>query len=604
MELNEEQRAVVAVERGIWQVVAGPGSGKTATLVERSVRLYGENDVPPEELLVLTFTSSAARNLRDRVEDRIFTQPPGRIAGFMTFHAWALAFLEKEKHNIDSVHLTDNFLATEGQLNKIGYELANKFNLNWRALRSYISLQKRNRTTSPDALAAAEKRGEGQSEALAYKQYDKRLSEAGILDFDSLMLEAVKALENNEGLRNVYQYAHIMVDEAQDCDRVQYRLLQLLTEKYGNILLVGDANQSVYQWRGADTSLFTGIEQIFPDIRKLYLGTNYRSTKKLVEFIKKIAPNRDELLDRFNTPNEEGTEPEIRVYSTPEREAEEIAKIIAEDPEHSAILARTNLALRSCEEALIDANVKYHLLGKSGFWTCQEVKNVVPWLQCCVGFTTPSILGAIRAPFWPSRFIKKKLLIEEIEKYTKSNDCDGEQSAYQVITGSSDKNVREFASFLRKLVVYRHLPAKDAVAAILKDLKAAEYYKEEESIESDNNPVENLKELVKAAGKHETLRDFLNFIRKVQAASKSRKGAAVGTGHAAKGLEFGTVCLIQCTEGILPHKRSTDLLEEANIFFVMASRTERRLVISYSGQKSRFLEELNENKRQNDGAGS
>jgi len=127
------------------------------------------------------------------------------------------------------------------------------------------------------------------------------------------------------------------------------------------------------------------------------------------------------------------------------------------------------------------------------------------------------------------------------------------------------------------------------VAAILKDLKAAEYYKEEESVENDNNPVENLKELVKAAGKHETLRDFLNFIRKVQAASKSRKGCAIGTGHAAKGLEFGTVCLIQCTEGILPHKRSTDLLEEANIFFVMASRAEQRLHISYSGQKAGLL---------------
>ena len=585
MELNEEQQAVVNAESGYWVCRASPGSGKTRCLVERSVRLF-ESGCEPEELLILTFTSSAARNLRDRVEDRIFTQPPERIAGFMTFHAWALAFLEKEKHNIDSVHLTDNFLATEGQLNKIGYELANKFNLNWRSLRSYISLQKRNRTTPPDALVAAEKRGEGQSEALAYKQYDKRLTEAGILDFDSLMLEAVKALEDNEELREKYSYLHVMEDEAQDGDRIQYKLLQLLTQKHGNLLIVGDLNQSCYAWRGAAPELFRDVHEIFPTIQKLFLGTNYRSTRSIVNFIKKIAPNRDELLDRFNTPNEEGTEPEIRVYSTPEREAEEIAKIVAEDPEHSAVLARTNLALRPIEEALIENGTKYHLLGKSGFWTCQEVKNIVPWLQCCVNLTDSAVIAAIRTPFYPSKYLKRKQLAEETGS--------AKISAYQYLLTRPEKNIQDFVSFLRSLVKYRYLPAKDAVAAILKDLKAAEYYKEEESVENDNNPVENLKELVKAAGKHETLRDFLNFIRKVQAASKSRKGCAVATVHQAKGREWSTVAVVQMTEGIFPHKRSTDLQEERNLFFVACSRPEKRLILSYSGQKSKFLEELNE----------
>ena len=885
MELNEEQRAVVNLRQGCFQIQSGPGSGKTRVIVERAVRLFEEGLVP-NELLTLTFTNSAARNLRDRVEDRIYTPPPNRLAGFRTFHSYALEFCERERKNLD-ITLADNFLATEGQTAKIGYEVAGKFKLNWRALRAYISFQKRNRIEPPLAITLAEKAGSGQAEALAYKLYNKKAAELGILDFDSLMLETVKALENNLALRAKYQYFHCMVDEFQDTDSVQLRLIQLLTERHGNLLLVGDGNQcqppgtkvllspqctvegrkrhyfsrktgwcacgahqsqhlsseniesltendavvswtkadqrtyptfgrnirvasrfyqgdmlsiycngnvtrmtpnhwvwtrfnrkafedrvhfvylmyredlgfrvgisqfrrrgktlhhvtgrsrqegaekiwvlrlvpegreyagaleqiislryripqsvfakgkhhyksstvlyrasetikmifdsvskdggfeclkdygllydhgfaeytddskklqkfhgyfqtaacnlfpkyfdlptteinrsspidnitkesysglvysldvekdhtyvadgipvgnSIFRWRGA-SDVFGNIEQAFPGIQKLFLCTNYRSTQAIVSFIKKISDN-----DKFNTPNEEGVEPEIRVYSTPAREAQEVVKLVALDPENSAILCRTNNGLRDCEEQLIEQGVKYHLLGKSGFWTCQEVKNVVPWLQCAVAPTDPAILAAIRSPFWPSKYLKKKLLADELGA--------AKIPAIELLSAKKDRGVQDFLKFLRSLTAYRYFSAKDTVGYILRDLKAVEYYKEEELVESDNSPVENLRELARAAERHESLRDFLNFIRRIQNASKSRKGVALSTIHSAKGQEWGRVFLVQVSEGILPHKRSTDLTEERNLFYVACSRPEQELHISYSGQKSRFLEEL------------
>jgi superfamily I DNA/RNA helicase len=581
MNLNEEQLKVVNAGNGIWKVEAGAGAGKSSVLVERTIRLINEG-VNPSNILLLSFTAEAAKNLRTRMEDRV--EVP---AISQTFHSFSLGFATKE-HDQFPFPLADNPLATEGVAAKIGYELANKYKTNYRALRSYISLQKRNRIDPKSAIAYAEKMNKDQSLALAYKQYNAKLREAGLLDFDSLIEETVNLMEKRADIRARHQFEYLMVDECQDLSRDQYDLVKLLIEQHGNALFTGDGNQAIYAWRGGHNELFLSLQDNFPNVKRLFMGVNYRSTKKIVEYVKSVAPIKNELLEHFRTDNEEGIEPEIRMYSTSGREAEEVVKQIKQvEGETTAILCRTNQGLRCVEEQLIEQSVKYHMLGDSGFWTAPEVKNVVSYLQCCQGITDAAVLGAIRSPFSASRYLKKKQIVDDIKD--RQHGLDPKPSAWSILTGNPNLAVVEFCKFIRSLSAYRHLPAKDAVKNVLERLRALEHYQEEEFVESDNNPVENLKELYKASVKHSSLGDFLNFIRRVQAASKRKKGTAVSTIHRFKGREASQVWLVQCCEGVLPHKRSNDLAEEANLYYVACSRPQKRLHISYVGQPSRFL---------------
>lgn len=570
---------MVSAGTGYFQVSAGAGSGKTACLVARTIRLIQEGE-PPEDILTLSFTSEAAKNLRTRIEQTIKTPPSEKICGNLTFHSLGLSVCSREHENFPFL-LSSNPLATEGQCAKIGYEVANKYSVNYKALRSWISLQKRNRINSQTAIDQAEPNEKNL--ALAYKKYDETLYSGGCLDFDSLILETVNLFESRPDVLDKYSYKWVMADECQDTDKLQYRLLDLVSKKHGNLLIVGDLGQAIYGFRGGHSELFRDLDKHFPDVRKLYLPTNYRSSKKIVEYVKRIAPP-SELIEMLNTPNEEGVDPEISFYSTPQREAQEVADKIAGQSGTVAVLSRTNLSLRVIEDTLADRDIKYHYLGDSGFYNRPEVKSVLGYLQCCAAITDNAITAAIRGPFHPSKYLKKKLLLDEIRG----------KPAWQVLTAKVDRSVQEFVKFIRLRTAYRNLPPKDVVSYMLRDLKALEYYHEEEAIDADNNPVDNLRELQRVAARHDSLPEFLAFIRKVQAASKRRKGVTLATGHAAKGREWTHVFVIQCSEGMLPHKRATDLLEEQNLLYVMASRAEKTLNISYTGTPSRFLKQKDE----------
>lgn len=582
MQLNKEQQKVVDAGEGIYKVEACAGAGKTSTLVARTVRLLNSG-VSPEEIFTLSFTSEAAKTLRSRIESVMGSIATERLCGNLTFHSFALAVCSKEYENFPFT-LLSNPLATEGQCAKIGYEVAAKHGVNYRLLRSWISLQKRSRIDPQTAINRAEQQSENLKLALAYKKYDAALYQNGCLDFDSLILETVKLFESRPDILEQYSYQYVSADEVQDCDILQWRLLELLSQKHGNLLVVGDERQAVYSWRGGHAELFRDMDQRFQNVQTLFLPTNYRSTQKIIEYVKKTAPP-SELIDKLNTPNEEGIEPVISFYSAPAREAQEVVNKIQQQQGTVAVLARTNFALRPIEDVLADREIKYYYLGDSGFYNRSEIKSVLAYLQCVVAITDASLCTAIRSPFWPSKYIKKKQTLDTIKAKK------GEQTAWEVLNSeaSSNRAIQEFVNFIRGRIAYRQLPAKDAVAYVLRDLKASEYYHEEEAIDADNNPVENLKELVRVATKYATLKEFLDFIRRVQAASRRRTGIVLATGHAAKGREWSHVHLVQICEGMLPHKRSTDIEEEGNIFYVMSSRAEKTLHISYTGTPSRFL---------------
>lgn len=261
------------------------------------------------------------------------------------------------------------------------------------------------------------------------------------------------------------------------------------------------------------------------------------------------------------------------------------------DKPTTAILARTNRALMPLEGALSAAGVPFFYINKSGFFAQTEVKAVLSYLGCCLYTADYLLAGSIRAPFFPTKFLPKTKLLASLKEHHTE-----EESYWSLLVNKPSllvehKNlgsVSEFVQFVSSLRRYKDLPASEATKQVLSALKAVDYYSQEES-SPDSDPVENLVTLVKIAGRFSSIKEFLDYARKVTAASKKKSGVALSTLHSAKGLEFDTVYLVQCSEGMLPHAKSTDLESERNCFFVGCSRAERKLVITYSGQPSGFL---------------
>lgn len=587
MKLNPEQEAVASARGGVYACVAGPGSGKTTGLINRFARLVSEGN-SPSDMLTLSFTSEAAKNLRARVEALgVELLKTDRPSGFLTFHSLALSFATIESEHFP-FQLASFPLATEGQTYKLAGEAARKHDVHVRDLRPWISLQKRSRVRPREAIAAAEKDGRDQAKALAYKMYETKLRDMGALDFDGLILEMAELLTTNAAVRARWQYKWLQIDESQDTDKVQWDILRLLSEKSGNVFAVGDAGQCIYGFRGANPELFLNMRQFFPGVQTLYLGTNHRSTQKIVEFLREIGPVK-ELAEKFTTNNELGVSPTTTQYYDEIDESKAVARLVADDPNSWAVLARTNRALRPVEDALSEAGVRCFTVGGSGYWTRPEVVSVLAYCACAAGNANDNaVLTALRAPFEPSKYLKKKQIADGLKDLQKRDPA--KPSIMSLLYNHTESGARGFGRALWNMKRLRDMPAAFAVKEVLKEIKALAYYQDEEAAETDNSPAENLLELQKIAGRFNSLGDLLSHARRAQAASRNRKGVALSTCHAAKGLEWPCVALVGCSEGLLPHKNSSDPDgEEKNCFFVACSRAEQTLHISYVGQPSRFL---------------
>lgn len=261
-----------------------------------------------------------------------------------------------------------------------------------------------------------------------------------------------------------------------------------------------------------------------------------------------------------------------------------------------AILARTNGALRLYEEALGAANIKFYLVGKSGFYSQPEISGSIAYLQACVYPSDYAVSGMLRAPFFPTKYLPKTKIAAALKARKTEQDPLSHwewltKNPRAVVDERNLGSLAEFTRFVHSLSRYKDLPAGDAVKQILNALKAYDHFAEQEST-PDNDPIFNLHTLVKTAGRFSSLKEFLDYARKVAAASKTKKGVALSTIHSAKGMEWDRVFMVQCSEGIIPHAKSTDLAGEKNCFFVGASRAERELTLSYSGVPSVFIKHL------------
>ena len=509
MNLDADQQACVDALEGVIIVIAGPGAGKTLTLVERYKNLIA-HEIPQEDILSLTFTNEAAAEMASRagvVNKQVFR----------TFHSFVLEIMQKERANLP-FQLKSTILPFESEDYDLRIKLVRTYPLVRKVddLKEYISTQKRLGITPAEALER--ERGIGEFFAQAYNDYEKRSRQEGWLDFDSLLIEATALLETNAEVRARWSKKYIQVDEAQDTDPIQLKLLKLIFT--GNIFFVGDQNQSIYEWRGASPDIMASIPTLFPGAKTLYLGTNYRSVGALVEFFKEILPVDNGLASHMRTDNPQGEPPTFTHYVDDYQEAAHVLRRIT-DPPNTAIIARTNRQLFRYQQACFSANIKSKILGKKAFWEQNEVKQLLSLAKNVpfpVDYTAPMVLKALS--------IQYRLL----EKYKFSGNP------------------------------------------------------------LDSDPADNLNSLYKMSAKYQTIKEFLDFIRRLTYGSKAANTPCLtlSTCHQAKGKEWKHVFAVGLTEGILPHNKANHV-EEKRIWFVMASRAAEKLFVSCYKEPSMFL---------------
>ena len=509
----------------------------------------------------------------------------GRPHGFCTFHSLAYSFASLHRDAFP-FPLAENFLATPDVQNKFLYFAAKTFHVDFDVLRCTVSKWKRG-GLSPASARLHANDDEAIRQASAYSAYACKCKEAGVLDFDSLLMEMESILRENKFLFGEWQYRYLMVDEANDLDEVQIRLCQLLSKTHGNIMLVGDPNQNVYQFRGSVTDALTDFTKYWPTGKYLYLGENFRSSPEIVSFLKATAPIKNELQERMRSNQPSGPTPRYCAYSNNISEAEGVVTELLKKEGTCAVLARCNKQLRPLQDVLAEKDIRYYLLGNSGFYAQTEVRAVMAYVQCVLYPSDVALLRAIRAPFGPSKYLRKKELCDTLQKMQKGDP--NKPSLWTLIEAHKVLNtpITQFVNTLHSLSALRNLPAKDAVDRVISQIQAIEHYDEDGT---DNSPADNIRELPIIAARFGSLKEFLAHVQKVDAVHRRKKGVALATIHAAKGSEWDHVYVIGAQEGLIPHKNCESVADEEKVMFVANSRAARSLNLSWWGTPSRFIQ--------------
>ncbi len=525
--LNPEQQLGVDAVDGDFVMIAGPGSGKTRVLVERYLKMRARG-IPDRDILNLTFTNAAATEMVERV---------GLLNSaevFRTFHSFCLQLAKQERAFLP-FPTCPTIIPVRGEQFMLMKDLLKIYPpiTSYRELNDRISRWKAENVGPEQALNEEFNAGMGYFYALAYRDYEKKQREQGWLDFDSLMKETVKLLEVNDEVRNRNRRKYIAVDECQDTDVTQFRLLQLLYD--GNIFVVGDENQLIYEWRSAQRGNLSNFAKTFSGAKTLYLGQNYRSTQKLVDFFKAIIPVDNGLASHMLSMRPVGDEVRFIRYHSEDEEANEVLTDIFERDivDQSAILARTNRQLQLIQRRAMSRNIKAEILGKKNVWQENEVKHLVDLTKECM-------MDARPAATVMQNLIREHNLVHRYSN-TKGNPM------------------------------------------------------EKDPVENLNDIVRMAGRKHRETGKPLTVLQFLDWLRKItyMRRTKNEPILTLSTVHQAKGREWKYVFVVGCDQGVMPHKEG-DLNEEQRIFFVACSRAADELQISFYKNRSQFLNNFEE----------
>ncbi len=644
--LNPEQREAVLHLKGPLLILAGAGSGKTRVITSRIAYMVGDGHAKPNEVLAVTFTNKAAEEMRARVESLLGSDVTGMWVS--TFHALCARLLRREA---PAIGLSRDFVIYDSsdQLTVVKQALKelqiDDSMVQPRAALSRISHAK-NRMETPEAIAAAagwNRRDEWIAKIYAY--YLKALKESSALDFDDLLLKTVELFEESERVRTKYaqQFRYVMVDEYQDTNRPQYLLIRRLAEIHRNICVVGDPDQSIYKWRGADLRNILDFEQDFGEATIVKLERNYRSTQIILDAASAVISQNRNRKDKHLWTDRKGGARIVYYRGGDElEEADFITRTargaLADDVEATvAVLYRTNAQSRTIEDALMREGIAYKVVGGVRFYERKEIKDTLAYMRLVINpHDDVSLRRVINVP---ARGIGKGVM-EAIEKIGPASAIDellpllsaGLQPTLsanslwaRVVRGLEDRAFPNRAA--ASLAVFRDLivnltemarrePVSIAIGKMLDHSGYLQDLRDERSEDAESR-VENLAELVSAAREYESrdpepslggFVDRLSLLSDVDEEQGTRDARVwMMTLHSAKGLEFPVVVLAGLEEGLFPHSRSNEdeeeLEEERRLCYVGMTRARSRLILTgaarrrvfgeyKSSEPSRFIDEV------------
>ena len=624
-DLNPPQREAVTAGDGPLLVLAGAGSGKTRVIAYRIAWLTGELGVNPRNLLAVTFTNKAAGEMARRVESLLL--PVGLKAPLIaTFHSACVRILRQHGKHIG---LPPHFLIyDEDDRESLVKECMKEVELGDRAttpgsVTQRISYWKNHMMGVDSARHAA--RGPWEAKIThVYAKYEDRLRAVGAVDFDDLLLKTVQLLQDVPEAVGWYRglWRYVLVDEYQDTNRAQYRIIRLLTGEHRNICVVGDPDQSVYRWRGADIANILDFEKDYPGTRVVKLEQNYRSTRRILALASAVIDNNRQRKEKtLWTENPEGDPPKVYRGWDEHEEANFVAQTILSVRGEGvpwngvAVFYRTNAQSRVLEDALRRARIPYGIVGGVRFYERKEIKDTLAYVRLAVNQMDD--VAFRRAIQTPTRGIGPATLarLEEARAGRGLLAVAAEPPA--AVTGKARRSLEEFSALIRGLADAR---GAMAVPAFIDHLLTVTGYRDALRVERTPEAearLENLEELIAAAEDYThadaspTLEGFLDGIALVADIDEFKdEGARVTmmTLHSAKGLEFPAVFLTGMEEGVFPHARSMndeeEIEEERRLCYVGVTRARERLYLSYAlhrrihgygvGEPSRFLREMPE----------
>jgi DNA helicase-2/ATP-dependent DNA helicase PcrA len=629
-DLNPQQREAVLHPGGPALVLAGAGSGKTRVLAHRVAYLVRGLGVPPDRVLAVTFTNKAAEEMRQRVAG-LLGERVARGVWMGTFHRTCARLL---REHADRLGLPKRFsIYDEDDQRQVMREAVRSVGADDRrfppgAVLAAISAA-RNDGLDVSAYEARATSAFERVVAACWREYQRLLWARGALDFDDLLTEALRLLEEVPDVRERYQdrFLHVLVDEYQDTNPVQFRLVARLCERHRNLFVVGDVDQAIYGWRGADIRNILEFERDFPDARVLPLEENYRSTQTILRAAEAlIAQNPRRYPKRLWTQNPVGAPAVVYAASDEHDEARfvvsELRRLVAEGFRlgECAVLYRINAMSRQFEEAFLRAGVPYQVVGAVRFYERKEVKDVLSYLRLLVN--PQDDLSLLRALQTPRRGIGEGT-VDKLRAFAAGRGWSLWQALEHVdevpgVPASARRAAAAFVALLRELAARaERLRAAELVGEVLERTGYREALEAEGTDEAASR-LENVQELVTVAQEYEaatgdaSLEAFLEHLSLVTDADTYDERAdrvVLMTLHAAKGLEFRAVFLCGLEEGIFPHVRSLDdprqLEEERRLAYVGITRAKERLYLSYAQLRSlfgrtvanvpsRFLDELPE----------
>lgn len=636
--LNAEQQRAVRHVDGPLLILAGAGSGKTKTLTHRIGQLIAEQGVWPNQILALTFTNKAAREMRTRLWSLVGSQvaggngkdsgeqgPPRSFMPWMgTFHGICVRLLR-----IDgvAVGVESNFIIydeadRQGLIKRAMKDLSiTDKQIKPRAVSSAISTAK-NQLIDPEGYMASAALPYQQSIAKIYQHYEKLRHAAGALDFDDLLVLTVKLFKDHPEIRKKWRdsFKYILIDEYQDTNAAQYAIVKYLVNQQQNICVVGDDWQSIYSWRGADFTNILNFERDFPGTTLIKLEQNYRSTSAILNAAHQVISHNQQRTDKTLWTSQEGGAP-VEVHSTHD-EAEEAyvvathvaaqVAIGARSYSDFAVLYRMNSQSYMLERALLSQRVPYQIIGGVRFYDRREIKDVIAYLRLL--YQPRDVMGFLRIANLPARGLGATSLNKFIAWHvTTGNDVitsltQADQTS--TLTPRAKKALMKLGNILSEL--QRSLDSQVSPAQILEQLLDKTGYREmlRDGTPQAEERESNVGVLVSDAQNFVTLPDFLEEVALMSSADSESSGEKLTlmTLHAAKGLEFPVVFMVGMEDGVLPHSRVFDsgpaeLEEERRLCYVGMTRAREELHLSYAssrlqfgqrtyGQPSRFLSDM------------